>query len=556
MTPTSLTASIFLLRILVPLHFLSANLGFTQIFGDDPPKILESLFWTRQPCFWPSEQVLPMGFWVLGSGLAIFKNIVAAHLLLNTILSLGVMAAAAALTRRIFPEDGSAPMFAALFAGLHPVFLVHGMSALLEFPLLNLFTLCGCIFFLRARDAGESRDLLFAALCFAAASMTRYDGWFPCVIFSIILLRDMLRLRRAARRVPWAFPSSLLIVWAHSFAWLAYKWRGPLQLLSSEHALRSVKPPDWNSLPGYAAEMLSRPFQDLFMRFSVILAFCAVGLAYSLRKRLPVRKDFLAFPVGQALCLAPFYALGFLNPFCHCSHFAPAAALLTPLAGRGASAAVEAFPFPKIGRVLLAAALSSLFLWRFPAMVRSSNNYTPDMIRLASLLRDLDARDSLRASSAALIELQPSENASFGRIWEPQLLLLLHPNPSPPQDLPTANASDPIFFDRGWSPVRKEDDIVFDDKANPSILSRPPAELSAFLRKNQIKIAAVLSPLSARRLEAWMQPAAAFGRYRILTSKDLPELRQAVERAAPALLHGRGLMLYREFEFLSRAGDP
>jgi hypothetical protein len=568
-------AALFLLRAAFAAHFYIANLGFTQVFGDDCFNILESLHWLQHPVFWVETSILPMGFWVLGLGLKLSSNVLLVPIVLNTLLSLAIMAATAALTRKLFPRDDASPVFAAAFAGFHPVFLVQGMGALLEFPLLELFTLLGCLFFLYSREDGKQTLRLPAALCFAAASLTRYDGWFPGLIFSGFLLAEALRCRREGKNIHWSIPLSILIVCLPPAAWIDLQGWTPWSILRKENSLR-LQDKTWTEewlfqIP----EMFVRPLHEMLSRFTSFLLLPAAaalliwtdrdisgraGGLFSwicrpspqnllrLKERMSLRWEYSSFILGQFLFLAPLPIMGIFNPFCHCTHFNLVGLLLAPWAAR--SAVILADAAGRYARSLRLTALLTLllaaFLSGFPRMFSQSGNYSPGMIKLCAFLHAFKKTEGPGASGRILIELHKSEKDARGLFWESQLPLILFPPLKFTKR--TYPDSQRILFDRDWTPVKKGTDMIFDPSSNPSLLEGPPDKAAASLRARDVILAAVRSDDAMRLLTS---PAAGlvrlidFGDYHLLAFKDDPKTLRAAARAIMGLPRSRGVSFYR-----------
>ncbi|MFA6093782.1 MAG: glycosyltransferase family 39 protein [Elusimicrobiota bacterium] len=542
-------ALLALLRAAAAAHFYMSNLGIAMMFHDDANNIIQSLRWAAHPCFWPDHSVLPLGFWSLGLGFLFSKNVFIVPITTNTLLCIAVMFAAFRLTRTLFPDDDQAPIFAAALAGLHPAFLVQGMGALVEFSLLNLFALAGCESFIRFNDRNRTRDLFISAACFAAASMTRYDGWFLCAIFSCLLGAQVIGRLRAGKAIPWTFLAAFALVWAHSCAWAFHDGREPLQLFAAERRVHS--PQQFASLSGCGPDWstLLLPFRELFFHFPFfptlpLLLWISKPRGASRQETTLPREDYLAFPLGQFFCLAPFYAFSFLSAGCHYTHLTAAGLLFIPWSAHAASRLLDGRarglrPLPLCAALC---ACSSLMLLGFPRAVRHVGHFHQETLRMCAFLRGLKEDPLLRPTPRMFIQLHPNE--ASGSLYESFAAFLLDPFEIPSgEDI--AQGTGLLTFDRLWRPSKQGVPSAWDDRTNPSILSKPPQDVAAFMKKNSIAVAVLLSHNAALRMPPWMPLVAASGGCYLCVRKDDPILRQAALRAARPLIQDRRLLLYR-----------
>jgi hypothetical protein len=146
---------------------------------------------------------------------------------------------------------------AAVTFGLNPNLLYLQTTAMTESLYLTLFVWAIVYFseFVQASgidgsSAKRGRSLTKCGLCLAAASLTRYDGWFvAAAIAGLVLLIGWRAPSRITRPVLLRF---LLLVSAAPLLWLAYNgivYRNPLEFANGPYSARAIEKK--TSVPGF-----------------------------------------------------------------------------------------------------------------------------------------------------------------------------------------------------------------------------------------------------------------------------------------------------------------
>ena len=240
-----------------------------------------------------------------------------------------------ALTRSVEPSAAAriAAWTAALVFAGNPNLIYMQTTAMGESLYLALFL--WAVVYLSEFARGEAKALTKCGLCLAAASLTRYDGWFlaAAMAASVIVLSAQ-RANSQKSGTPTAIPTTaavkfVLIAAAAPALWLAYNaivYRNPLEFANGPYSAKAIERktqgPGNPGHPGSGNPLLAERYflksaeanvaeTEWLQRVWILLAAGGIaGAAWTYRRQASASPTlFVPWPLLFLLVPVPFYAL-------------------------------------------------------------------------------------------------------------------------------------------------------------------------------------------------------------------------------------------------------
>ncbi len=161
-------------------------LPFSQtINADAVSRIFASLKWMENPSWTTSSIWAPFHFYIHGSGLMIWNNLIYTPKIITILFSVATLIPFYFLTKREFNKSGA--LIATIFLAISPILFHNSFLALSETP--YLFFLTASINLLSKGIKENSIPIvLMAGLTLSIASGIRYEAWVMTAILSLVLL--------------------------------------------------------------------------------------------------------------------------------------------------------------------------------------------------------------------------------------------------------------------------------------------------------------------------------------------------------------------------------
>jgi hypothetical protein len=138
------------------------------------------------------------------------------------------------------PASRIAAWLAAILLLCNPNLIYLQTTAMTE-PLYLAFFIWAVVYFSEFVRAGDGKSLLKCGWCLAAASLTRYDGWFLAGVIATVVLGRAITQKPVARRTLIKF---LLLAAAGPVLWLAYNaavYRNPLEFANGPYSAKAIE---------------------------------------------------------------------------------------------------------------------------------------------------------------------------------------------------------------------------------------------------------------------------------------------------------------------------
>lgn len=436
--------------------FSTLSIPFLAISGDDFHRTLFA--WeVSQGNLVPSPNWPPLQFWLEAIVYKLSSNLLRAPIVVN-ILSSALALFGMALWVRLLVRDLMFVLLSIVIVALLPWFIWLSVSGLVE-PLAFcgiVWCYCGVSYW---RTTKREMWLWIASVGFAIAAYTRFDSWGHGVPFTLLIAWYWLRNPQTRS---WRWLAAAALPWVLPFTWLVYQWRDFGNPFHFSGVIQRYYIQTHAVLPSFSERLLAQP-KDLWYvgTFLVPLGLWGFWLA---RKR-PEMLMIVAMWTASLLMLISStlsFTISNNNPqrmvVVHVIALVPFALF-----------AVQQMIQRK--QYWIAGIMALLIAYAVVVPLRTIPNYPSilkqDIVDVQTELSELRKQGVLQAGDRILIEV---------RIWEYLFLHLFSGDPGV------------VIYDRDPTFKVVNQERIFDEVNNPSLLALPPEQLQDALREQNVRV--------------------------------------------------------------------